>query len=146
MAFNKQTLQNTMKKIIASDISELNNEIFEFANITEVEVTGDLKDATIYYTLIEDGTNEEHINKIQDLQKALDSAKGRLRSSLSRQIRIRLIPSLTFKYDDLETNYATLEDKIAEALAADKVKSNEAKRNLGISNEDYLKNNTNYKN
>ena len=58
--------------------------------ITDVRVTGDLHDATIFYTVYGDE------RRAPTSAAALESAKGVLRSEVGRQTGVRFTPTLTF--------------------------------------------------
>ena len=66
--------------------------------ITDVRVTGDLHDATVFYTVL--GDDEERAASAA----ALESAKGVLRSEVGRQTGVRFTPTLTFVLDALPDN------------------------------------------
>ena len=61
-------------------------------SITEVRVTNDLSNATVYYT-VPDYLKEKIVG-------SLDKAKGFLRSELARRVKARKMPELVFKYDE----------------------------------------------
>ena len=61
-------------------------------SITRAEVTGDLRYAKIYISVLED-------DKRDDLMAALKNAKGYIRRSLSKRMIIRYTPELTFVSD-----------------------------------------------
>ena len=61
-------------------------------SITRAEVTGDLRYAKIYVSVLEDG-------KRDDLLEALKSAKGFIRRSLGKRMIIRYSPELIFISD-----------------------------------------------
>jgi ribosome-binding factor A len=64
-------------------------------NVTGVDVTGDLQQATIYYsTLSED---EESISKTQT---GLDKASGLIRKELGNRLSLYKTPELTFSRDE----------------------------------------------
>ena len=81
--------------------------------VTDVRVTGDLQQATIFYTVY--GSDEER----EETAKALRSAKGLIRSEVGKALGIRLTPSLTFQLDALPTTAKTLEDALAQARVRD---------------------------
>ena len=60
-----------------------------FITINEVEVTRDYSHATVFYTVLDDSTEE-----------ALEHAKGHLRSELAKRIKLFKTPELHFKYDE----------------------------------------------
>lgn len=84
-----------------------------FVTITDVRLTGDLQQATIFYTVY--GTDSER----RASASALESAKGLIRSEVGKALGIRLTPSLTFQLDALPTQAKTFEDTLAQARAKD---------------------------
>ena len=84
-----------------------------FVTITDTRVTGDLYDATIYYTVY--GTDEEK----QNSAAALESAKGVLRTEIGRQTGVRFTPTVTFIADAVPENALAIEHLLTEAAAAD---------------------------
>ena len=84
-----------------------------FATVTEARLTGDLRDATVYYTVY--GTDEERAGTAA----ALASATGLIRSEVGRQLGLRHTPSLTFARDTLPEGARHLEELVEKARAAD---------------------------
>jgi ribosome-binding factor A len=84
-----------------------------FVTVTEARLTGDLRDATVYYTVY--GTGEEQAGTAA----ALASATGLIRSEVGRQTGLRHTPSLTFVRDTLPEGARHLEELVARARAAD---------------------------
>ena len=78
--------------------------------VTEVEVSGDMAHAKIYYSAKE-GTAE--------LQKGLEKSAGFLRSQLAKRMLVRTVPQLHFIYDASIDRGMRLSKLIDEALAAD---------------------------
>jgi ribosome-binding factor A len=74
-----------------------------FVTITDVRVTGDLQNASIFYTVLGDETDRENT------AKALESAKGTIRSEVGKQTGIRLTPALSFHLDAVPEAAALLE-------------------------------------
>lgn len=64
-----------------------------FVTITSVDVTADLRQAKIYYTLM--GPQEGR----KETQAGLDSSSSYIRQQLGRQLRLRFIPEIHFEYD-----------------------------------------------
>ncbi len=81
--------------------------------ITDVRLSGDLHDATLFYTVF--GSEEERAQSAQ----ALESAKGVLRSEVGRQTGVRFTPTLTFVLDSLPEDSKHIEDLLAVAARAD---------------------------
>lgn len=63
--------------------------------ITDVEVTGDLQQATIYYS-----TLEEDKAKLKETQQGLDKATGLVRKELGNRLSIYKTPELKFARDE----------------------------------------------
>ena len=69
-----------------------------FVTITEVRITGDLREATVFYTVLGDDENRA------STKAALESAKGMLRSEVGKALGIRHTPSLEFLLDGIPEN------------------------------------------
>jgi len=75
-----------------------------FVTITDVRVTGDLQQASIFYTVL--GDDEARANTA----KALESAKGVLRTEVGRELGTRIVPTLIFFVDALSETAKNFED------------------------------------
>lgn len=84
-----------------------------FVTITDVRVTGDLRDATVFYTVLGDPT------ELEETAAALESAKGMLRTEVGRQTGVRHTPSLAFIADAVPENARLVDDLLRRARAAD---------------------------
>ena len=84
-----------------------------FITVTDARLTGDLRDATVYYTVY--GPPEERAATAA----ALDSAKGVIRSEVGRQTGLRHTPSLTFVADTVQDNARHIEELLEQARVAD---------------------------
>ncbi len=84
-----------------------------FVTITDVRLTGDSQQATIFYTVLGDETDMEAS------AAALESAKGVLRAEVGKQLGMRLVPTLTFIHDALPESARQMDEILARARAAD---------------------------
>ena len=84
-----------------------------YVTVTDVRVTGDLQNATVFYTVR--GTEEERAGTAA----ALESAKGVIRSEVGKQTGIRLTPTLEFQLDAVPENAAVIEDALRAAREKD---------------------------
>ncbi len=84
-----------------------------FVTVTDVRVTGDTQQATIFYTVY--GEDDD----LASTAAALESAKGLLRSEVAKQLGMRHAPTLTFIADALPENARHLDDVLAKARALD---------------------------
>lgn len=84
-----------------------------FVTVTDARLTGDLREATVYYTVY--GSADEQ----EGTAAALKSATGLIRSEVGRQTGLRHTPSLSFVQDTLPEGAKRMEELVARARAAD---------------------------
>lgn len=99
-----------IKEVVASALeSKVKDPRLGFVTITDVRVTGDLQNASIFYTVL--GSDEER----NATSAALKSATGLLRSEVGHALGTRLTPTITFFEDALgetASNFETLLDEV----------------------------------
>ncbi|MEU6010464.1 30S ribosome-binding factor RbfA [Streptomyces sp. NPDC047453] len=81
--------------------------------ITDTRVTGDLREATVFYTVY--GDDEER----KAAAAGLESAKGILRSEVGRAAGVKFTPTLAFVADALPDTARNIEDLLDKARASD---------------------------
>ncbi|MEU3740884.1 MULTISPECIES: 30S ribosome-binding factor RbfA [unclassified Streptomyces] len=81
--------------------------------ITDTRVTGDLREATVFYTVY--GDDEDRAAAAA----GLESAKGVLRSAVGAAAGVKFTPSLTFVADALPDNAKAIEDLLDKARMSD---------------------------
>jgi ribosome-binding factor A len=84
-----------------------------FVTVTEARVTGDLREATVFYTVY--GSDDE----VAGTRAALASATGLIRSEVGKQTGLKHTPSISFSQDTIPDTARTIEDLVAKARAAD---------------------------
>ncbi len=84
-----------------------------FVTVTDVRITGDLQNASVFYTVL--GDEDERAAS----GAALASAKGLIRSEIGRQLGMRHTPSVEFVLDALPESASHIEDLLARARASD---------------------------
>jgi ribosome-binding factor A len=84
-----------------------------FVTITEVRVTGDLHQATVFYTVL--GSDEERT----DTAAALNSARGMIRSAVGKSLGLRLTPTVDFREDALPDDAGRIEEALRRAAEHD---------------------------
>ena len=102
-------------KVIVAEYLEyrLKDDRLGFVTITDARVTGDLQNASVFYTVF--GSDEDRALAAQ----ILEANKGRIRSTVGKGIGTRLTPSLEFIADALPEGAAHLEDLVAQTRARD---------------------------
>ena len=84
-----------------------------FVTVTDVKVTGDLQQASVFYTVLGDE------NAREASAAALNSAKGMLRSEDGRTLGLRVTPTLEFFLDGLQESANAMNDLISQMHQAD---------------------------
>ena len=84
-----------------------------FVTVTDVRVTGDTQQASIFYTVLGEDAERE------GTAAALESAKGLIRSEVAKQLGTRIVPTLTFIPDALPESARHLDEVLARAKAQD---------------------------
>jgi ribosome-binding factor A len=107
-------LAGRIKQIVATQIERhIKDPRLGMVTITDVRMSGDLHDATIFYTVLGDDSARA------DSAAALESAKGVLRSEVGRQTGVRFTPTLTFVLDAVPDTARHIEELLAVAAQAD---------------------------
>jgi ribosome-binding factor A len=81
--------------------------------VTDARVTGDLREATVFYTVYGDAT------EVEDSARALTSATGVLRSTVGKQTGIKFVPTLTFVADHVPDTARELDAALERVRTAD---------------------------
>lgn len=107
-------LAGRIKQIVASELEmRVKDPRLGMVTITDVRLTGDLHDATVFYTVF--GSDEE----LAGTAAALESAKGVLRSEVGRQTGVRFTPTLAFVRDATPETAKHIDELLAVAAQAD---------------------------
>jgi ribosome-binding factor A len=81
------------REVLAEEIPRLKDPRVGFVTVTRVEVSPDLRRATVYYTVL--GQDRDH----RATRAGLRSARSHLRSVLGHQVRMKFTPDLEFEED-----------------------------------------------
>lgn len=84
-------LQEEISRLLRLEIKDPR---VQFVTITDVKLTPDLQNATIFVTSL------GGIGKRDDLLLGLKRATGYIRSQLGRQLKLKFIPSIEFVFDE----------------------------------------------
>jgi ribosome-binding factor A len=108
-----EQLQRTLAEILRR---ELKDPRVANASITEVEVSGDLAHARVYFSLLPPDADPA------PALAGLESASGFLRRKLARALKLRHIPALHFAHDDSIARGAALTHLIDEVVDRDRMR------------------------
>jgi len=111
-------LAKRISTIVASAIEyEIKDPRLAGVTITDAKVTGDLHDATLYYSVIGRSLADEP--DYVGVAAALESAKGVLRSKVGAGTGVKFTPTLAFVRDTVPDTAHRMEELLARARAAD---------------------------
>lgn len=102
-----------VKELVAGAVRQIKDPRLGMITITDTRLTADLREATVFYTVLGDATEQA------STAAALESAKGLLRSVVGKALGLRHSPSLTFHRDDVPEHVKQIDDLIAEARSRD---------------------------
>lgn len=111
-------LAKRISTIVASAIEyEIKDPRLAGVTITDAKVSGDLHDATLFYTVIGRTLSDEP--DYTGAAAALESAKGVLRTKVGAGTGVRFTPTLTFVRDTVPDTAHRMEELLARAREAD---------------------------
>ena len=111
-------LAKRISSIVATAIEyEIKDPRLRFVTVTDAKVTGDLREATVYYTVL--GETLETEPDYAAAAAGLDKAKGVLRSKVGAGTGVKFTPTLAFVLDKVPDAAREMEELLARARAAD---------------------------
>ncbi|MCI4064823.1 30S ribosome-binding factor RbfA [Micromonospora sp. R77] len=103
-----------IRELVASVVrSQIKDPRLGMITITDARITADLRDATVFYTVLGDAAAQS------STAAALESAKGLLRSTVGKALGLRHSPTLTFVLDDVQDQVKHIDDLLTAARNAD---------------------------
>jgi ribosome-binding factor A len=114
MSLRSNRVAEQMKKELGEIIGrKIKDPRVGFVTVTDVAVTGDLQEATVYITSL--GNEREKSETL----KALEKASGFIRSEIGTRIRLRRTPEIKFEFDT-SIEYGNKIDALLRGLHEDK--------------------------
>ena len=89
--------------------------------ITQCDVSGDLKYAKIYFSLLDSDEDA-----VRDVLHGLKSARGLIRHEIAEKLNLRITPELTFLYDNAIERGANIFRLLKETHVDDSASDNES--------------------
>ncbi|QGN35340.1 30S ribosome-binding factor RbfA [Microlunatus sp. Gsoil 973] len=118
-------LADQIKTIVAEMLERrIKDPRLGFVTITDVRLTGDTREATVFYTVFGEDADWAAT------AAALESATGLLRSTVGKRLGLRYAPTLAFVPDAVPESARQIEELLAAARASD---DEVAKRREGAS-------------
>jgi ribosome-binding factor A len=105
-------------RIVASALEhEVKDPRLASVTITDAKITADLRDATVYYTVL--GESLDSPPDRAAAAAALDSVKGVLRTKVGQGTGVRFTPTLSFVADSIPEDARHIDELLAKAKEAD---------------------------
>jgi ribosome-binding factor A len=102
-----------VRELVAEALRGIKDPRLGMITITDSRITPDLREATLYYTVLGD------VEEQAATAAALDSAKGMLRSVVGKALGLRHSPSLAFEQDMVQDNVRHIDELLAAARESD---------------------------
>jgi len=103
-----------VRELVASVVrTQIKDPRLGMLTITDARITGDLRDATVFYTVLGDTAAKT------GTAAALESAKGLLRSTVGKALGLRYTPTLSFVLDDVQDHAKHIDELLATARESD---------------------------
>jgi ribosome-binding factor A len=103
-----------VRELVASVVrTQVKDPRLGMLTITDARITPDLREATIFYTVLGDASEQAAT------AAALESAKGLLRSTVGKALGLRHSPSLAFVLDNVQDQVKQIDELLAAARTAD---------------------------
>jgi ribosome-binding factor A len=93
MAERMRRVNESVRQVLSEGLLELKDPRIGFVTVTGVETSPDLRHATVYVSVL-GGEKKRNASML-----GLDAAHGVLQAKLSRELRLKRTPQLSFEYD-----------------------------------------------
>ncbi|MFC0315197.1 30S ribosome-binding factor RbfA [Gordonia phosphorivorans] len=119
-------LAKRISTIVASAIgTEIKDPRLAHVTVTDCRVTGDLHDATVFYTVM--GASVDDEPDVAEAEAGLAAATGALRSLVGAGTGVRFTPTLRFELDTVPDATRAMDELLARARAQDELVARAAK-------------------
>lgn len=103
-----------VKELVAEAVrTQIKDPRLGMITFTDSRITPDLREATVFYTVLGDVAEQSAT------AAALDSAKGLLRSTVGRALGLKHSPTLSFVQDDVQDTVRHIDELLAAARESD---------------------------
>jgi ribosome-binding factor A len=133
MSYRNKRVSEVIKEAVANIIlQDLSDPHFGFVTVTRAKVSPDLKNATVYFSIL--GDTDQQNRTLDHLKRA----KARIRHLLSGQVTLRYLPELNFEIDKLlleERKVGQILDELHSKSNLEQEKSEQEEKDFPSSSE-----------
>jgi ribosome-binding factor A len=119
----KARVNELVREVLAEELERMSDDPnLGFVTLTGVDVTGDLRQATVWYSVLDlpGYIKDADPSKVhEDTAEALRAVTGQLKAALGRQVRLKYTPHLVFREDPAMTQADRVEQIIRELHIGD---------------------------
>jgi len=112
MSERMRRVDESLRQVLSERIGELKDPRIGFVTVTGVKTTSDLKQATVYVSVL--GSERKRERSLEGLQ----AAHGVLQAQIARELRLKRTPQLAFQYDP-SVEHGVRMTKLIDELAPD---------------------------
>ena len=82
-----------LREVVADELKRLKDPRIGFLTVTGVDTAPDLRNATVFYSVLGDDAAKE------ETAAALESSSARVRIAIGKQVRLKYLPHFRFRLD-----------------------------------------------
>ena len=113
MGMRSQKVQGELKKEISNILrDDLKDTRISFVTITRIDLTGDLRYAKVYFSMLDEGNDKEAC------VEGIQSASSYIRKLIGERLELKYVPELSFIFDksieysiDLEKTFERIKNE-----------------------------------
>jgi ribosome-binding factor A len=113
MTGRMRRVNESLRQVLSEALLDLKDPRIGFVTVTGVDTAPDLRQATVYVSVL--GSEK----KRNASMRGLDAAHGVLQARISRELRLKRTPTLTFEYDHAVAHGVAMSKLIDELAPAD---------------------------
>ncbi len=103
MSGHTRKVESQLKEIVSEEVASLSDpRIKSLVTVTDVRVSSDLRQATVFYSVLSS-------KDLEDAREGLQSAAGRIQAAVGAQTRLKRTPRLRFEPDPVVENVDRIE-------------------------------------
>lgn len=119
MGLRRQRIIAALKREISSIVhGELKDSRLGFVTIMRVDITPDLRNAWIYFSVLGDESEQK------STQEALEHAKPFIRRLIGQKVKLRFVPEINFKLDRTAEHSIKIHKELQKLKEEDELKKN----------------------
>lgn len=103
-------LKELFREILAEELERIDDPRLELVTVMEVEVDSALDRATLFFLAPHDADDPDAAALDAEVLEALDDHRKRLQMALGREARIKRVPELGFRADEVTHGAARIEE------------------------------------